>query len=62
VFYTLGQVGINVEEMENIIYEGAKAACARIQLDQAPRPEHLTAIGANDSVLSVTLQSISARQ
>lgn len=62
IFYTLGQVGINVEEMENIIYEGAQAACARIQLDQAPRPEHLNAIGANDCVLSVTLQNLPARQ
>ncbi|MCI0364869.1 MAG: 3-phosphoglycerate dehydrogenase family protein [Phycisphaerales bacterium] len=60
IFYTLGQAGINVEEMENIIYEGTQAACARIQLDQAPRQEHLTAIGANESVLSVALTSIAA--
>ncbi len=53
VFYTLGQAGINVEEMENIIYEGARAACARIQLDEPPQPEHITAIRANDDVLSV---------
>lgn len=58
VFYTLGQAGINVEEMENIIYEGTQAACARIQLDQAPRQEHLTAINANDCVLSVALTNI----
>ena len=58
VFYTLGQAGINVEEMENVIYDGAKAACARIQLDGAPLPEHLTAIGANDDVLSVDLTTI----
>ncbi len=53
VFYTLGQAGINVEEMENIIYDGAKAACARIQLDELPQPEHIAAIRANDDVLSV---------
>jgi D-3-phosphoglycerate dehydrogenase len=58
IFYTLGQAGINVEEMENIIYEGTQAACARIQLDQPPLQEHLTAISANDSVLSATLTSI----
>ena len=58
IFYTLGQVGINVEEMENIIYEGTQAACARIQLDQEPRPEHLTAIGANDAILSVSLTNL----
>lgn len=58
VFYTLGQGGINVEEMENIIYDGTKAACARIQLDQTPSPEHLRAISTNENVLSVSLTGI----
>ncbi|MHC4946895.1 MAG: NAD(P)-dependent oxidoreductase [Planctomycetota bacterium] len=58
VFYTLGQSGINVEEMENIIYDGAEAACARIQLDDRPADEHLTAIRANEHVLSVHVSSI----
>jgi len=59
IFYTLGQVGINVEEMENVIYDGAEAACARIQLDSAPKPEHLAAISANESILSVSLNNLS---
>jgi D-3-phosphoglycerate dehydrogenase len=58
VFYTLGQAGINVQEMENIIYLGAQAACARIQLDESPKPEHISAIRANDDVLSVELTQI----
>lgn len=58
VFYTLGQAGINVEEMENVIYDGARAACARIQLDDLPNESHLTAIGGNENVLSVTLTQI----
>ena len=29
VFYLLGQSGINVEEMANVIYQGGEAACAR---------------------------------
>ncbi len=58
VFYTLGQAGINVEEMENVIYDGARAACARIQLDEPPKPEHLNAIRANGDVLSVELSRI----
>jgi D-3-phosphoglycerate dehydrogenase / 2-oxoglutarate reductase len=58
VFYTLGQAGINVEEMENVIYDGALAACARIQLDDLPTEEHLSAISANANVLSVTLARI----
>lgn len=58
VFYTLGQAGINVEEMENVIYDGALAACARIQLDDTPDLEHLNTIRANDNVLSVSLKRI----
>jgi D-3-phosphoglycerate dehydrogenase len=58
VFYTLGQAGINVEEMENAIYDGAHAACARIQLDSAPSAEHLRAIGNNEHVLSVSISGI----
>jgi D-3-phosphoglycerate dehydrogenase len=58
VFYTLGQAGINVEEMENVIYEGHHAACARIQLDSAPSQEHLNTIAANENVLSVDLGNI----
>ncbi|MHC4832891.1 MAG: NAD(P)-dependent oxidoreductase [Planctomycetota bacterium] len=62
VFYTIGQAGINVEEMENVIYEGAEAACARIQLDAALDPEHLDAIRANPNVLAVTSVTLSRGQ
>lgn len=58
VFYTLGQAGLNVEEMENIIYEGHAAACARIQIDGTPSGEQLKAIGANEHVLSVDCNEI----
>lgn len=58
IFYTLGQAGINVEEMENIIYEGAAAACARIQLSDVPSDEHLNTIRQNDNVLSISLTTI----
>ncbi|MFM7808340.1 MAG: NAD(P)-dependent oxidoreductase, partial [Planctomycetota bacterium] len=61
VFYTLGQAGINVEEMENIIYEGGEAAMARIHLDQAPSDEQLTAIRKNPAVLSAGLFTIARR-
>ena len=58
VFLTLGEAGINVEEMENIIFEGAEAACARIQLDDMPSDEHLSTIRENGKILSVTLSRI----
>ena len=60
VFYTLGQASINVEEMENIIYEGADAACARIQLDDLPDESEISAIRSNDNVLSVTVTSLTS--
>lgn len=47
VLGALADEKINVEEMENMIYLGAKAACARIRLDAEPS--------------SATLQSISSR-
>jgi D-3-phosphoglycerate dehydrogenase len=36
VFSQLKQAGINVQETENIVFEGATAAVARIHLDRAP--------------------------
>ena len=60
VFYTLGQAGINVEEMENIIYEGAQAACARIQLDDEPGEDIVSSIATNEHVLSVSVSTIAS--
>ncbi|MBX3354692.1 MAG: hypothetical protein KF724_03225 [Phycisphaeraceae bacterium] len=58
VFYTLGQAKINVEEMENIIYEGAKAALARIHLDGVPTSEQIDHISKNENVLAVSVSQI----
>lgn len=58
VFYILGQAKVNVEEMENIIYDGAKAACARIQLDETIGEDLLTAIRANQAVISVDVTTL----
>ena len=32
----IGKAGINIEDMQNVIYQGAEAACARIKLDAEP--------------------------
>ena len=59
VFQVLSEARINVEEMENILYEGAHAACARIQLDSAPTDEHLHKIRqACSDILSMELTPI----
>jgi D-3-phosphoglycerate dehydrogenase len=58
VFYTLGQAGINAEEMENIIYDGGEAALARIHLNQTPTEEQMNTIRRNANVLSASITSI----
>ncbi len=40
---------INVQEMENIVFEGAAAAVARINLDNAPSKESLSKLKASNS-------------
>ncbi|MAB88760.1 MAG: hydroxyacid dehydrogenase [Planctomycetes bacterium] len=57
VLGTLREAGINVQEMENVLFKGGDAACARIQLDRAPHEsvlkelraasEHILAVGIN---------------
>ena len=50
------RAGINIEEVQNIIFEGAAAASCRIQLDTQPRPELLTAIQqGNSDIISLQL-------
>lgn len=45
---------INVEEMENVVFEGARAACARIRLGARPPSELLDALRARrDTILHV---------
>jgi D-3-phosphoglycerate dehydrogenase len=46
VFSQLKQAGINVQETENIVFEGAAAAVARIHLESAPPPVALDAMRA----------------
>ena len=45
--YVMDQIrraNTNIEEVQNIIFDGAAAACCRIQLNTEPKPELLTAI------------------
>ncbi len=59
VFGTLKGAGINVEQTENIVFEGATAAIARIQVGQEPRPATLDAIRAgSDDVIALSVVRI----
>jgi D-3-phosphoglycerate dehydrogenase len=61
VFQVLSEASINVEEMENVIYEGAQAASARIQLDTAPSSDDVERIRSScDEILGVDLTSIAS--
>lgn len=52
--------GVNVQEMENIIFRGGRAACARIHLVGAPPAETLAAIGASDDIHATSLVPLEA--
>ncbi|HUR33779.1 MAG TPA: 3-phosphoglycerate dehydrogenase family protein [Vicinamibacterales bacterium] len=54
VFDQLRRAGLNVQETENIIFEGAEAAVARINIDGAPAEVAMAALrSGNDDLLDV---------
>jgi D-3-phosphoglycerate dehydrogenase len=56
IFAELKRAGLNVEQTENVVFSGAEAACARIQVNRAPDEEVLRRIEAgNADIFSVTL-------
>lgn len=56
VFDQLKEAGINVQETENIVFEGAGAAVARIHLDQAASDETLSALQSKSTdIIEVSL-------
>jgi D-3-phosphoglycerate dehydrogenase len=59
VFDQLKGAGINVQETENIVFEGALAAVARINLDQAPSDQVIEAIrGKSKDIIEISLLKI----
>jgi D-3-phosphoglycerate dehydrogenase / 2-oxoglutarate reductase len=55
----IGKANINIEEMENVIYQGAEAACAKIRLDAEPPEAVMQKIrDGSKNVLSVDLTAI----
>lgn len=52
----LSHAGINVREMENVIYEGEEGACAQIRLDSEPSAQVLQKIERSDeNILGLSL-------
>ncbi len=59
VFEHLRQADINVQETENIVFEGAEAAIARINVDRPPSQAQLDAIApGNENIVSVQLVAL----
>lgn len=59
VLDALREQGINVQEMENIVFAGAEAAVARINLDQPPASEMLTQLQAgNADIIELSLLAL----
>jgi D-3-phosphoglycerate dehydrogenase / 2-oxoglutarate reductase len=59
VFTELRTAGLNVQETENVIFDGAEAAVARINLDGAPGEGTVAAVRTHADVLDVQLVSLS---
>ena len=55
MFDELSVAGINVEEMENILYKGEEAACARIQLGTVPSAKLMATISEGENIISAML-------
>jgi D-3-phosphoglycerate dehydrogenase len=55
VLGTLSRCGINVQGMENVLFSGGHAACARIQVDAAPPAEALVTLAALPPVYDAQL-------
>jgi len=58
VFDILSRASLNVEEMENLIYEGGESACARIQLGATPSIAEIEAIEREETVLGVSVAGL----
>jgi len=56
VFARIREAGINVQETENIVFDGAKAAVARIHLSEEPSPAVLDGIRhSSDDIIELAL-------
>lgn len=58
VFDVLKNEGVNVQEMENIVLGGAKAAIAQISTDKEPTPSALANIKKNSDIFDVSAISL----
>jgi len=53
----LSRGGLNVEDMENVIYVGGEAACARIRVSEPPTDDLAEALRGGEHVISVDVSA-----
>ena len=59
IFDCLKRAGVNVQETENVVFEGAHAAVARIHVDHAPSDADLAAVQASsEHVLDASIVAL----
>ena len=56
VLDALREAGINVEDMENNIFNGSAAAVASLKLDKAPSADVISEISSNESIIQVSIK------
>lgn len=58
IFRHLAEVGVNVEEMDHVIYDGGRAACAHIHLDKHPGDVAIKSISTHENILGIELSQV----
>lgn len=58
VLNILRETGTNVQEMENILFQGGQAACARIQIEHSPGRDVLARIESSADVYAASLVAL----
>jgi D-3-phosphoglycerate dehydrogenase len=59
VLQVIKENGINVDVMENVLFEGGEGACANIQIESALSPAALEQIhAAHEDIFSATMHQI----
>lgn len=58
VLAVLKEDDVNVQEMENIVFRGAPAACARIQVNRSPSAAALDQLAADSDIFATSVVSL----
>jgi len=56
VLDALREAGINVEDMENNIFNGSAAAVASLKLDKTPSADVISEISSNESIIQISIK------